>query len=101
MAAGNLAFWVMDATADDWESLEQIHPAVNKWWQPTEPSAVAEEMIRLLFAGLLEVMPRVPDNLSAVLAEPLEFWFRMTPAGRAQWEEQGKTIDFQPDPPQA
>jgi hypothetical protein len=94
MPAGTLAFWVMDATADDWESLEQIHPHVNQWWQQTEASVVVVEMMRLLGAGLFEVMPATPENAAAVLAEPIQYWFRMTPVGRAQWKEQAKTVDI-------
>jgi hypothetical protein len=77
----------MNATADDWESLEQIHPHVNHYWRVVEASTVAEEIIRLLAVGMFEVMPKAPPNAEAILAEPVEYWFRMTPAGRAEWHK--------------
>jgi hypothetical protein len=47
MPLGSLTFWIMDATADDWESLDQIQSVVDKWWEPTPRLVVAEEIVRL------------------------------------------------------
>jgi hypothetical protein len=98
MPLGTLTFWIMDAMADDWESLDQIQPVVDRWWQATPRIAVAEEIVRLVQSGLLEEMPhqdRGNDDLSAasVVAEPSRFWFGMTTTGRQQWEQEAKTID--------
>jgi hypothetical protein len=95
MPATSLAFEVMNATADDWESLEQIHPQVNEYRGMVEASVVAEEMMRLLSIGLFEVMPKAPSTVEAILAEPTEYWFRMTPAGRSKWQKQAEEFGFE------
>jgi hypothetical protein len=92
MPAAYLTFWVLNATADDWESLEQIQPVVNEYWQPTASIAIAEEMMRIWHIGWFEVRPREPTGVAALLAEPLEFWFRMTETGRAEWQALAKTL---------
>ena len=99
MQLGSLTFWIMDATADDWESLDQIQPVVDEWWAPTPRRVVAEEIVRLVGAGLFEEMPhqdRGDDELSAeaIIADPTRFWFGMTVEGRRHWEEEGSTIDL-------
>ncbi len=85
--------------ADDWESLDQIQPVVDRWWQPTPRLVVAEEIVRLVQSGLLEEMPhrdRGDDELSAgsVVADPMRFWFGMTSQGRKQWEQEAATIEL-------
>ena len=97
MPLGSLTFWIMDATADDWESLDQIQPVVDKWWESTQRLVVAEEIVRLVQTGLFEEMPhqdRGNDELSAaaIVADPMRFWFRMTAKGRGQWELESSTI---------
>jgi hypothetical protein len=102
MPATSLSFEVLNATADDWESLEQIHPQVNEYWHTVEASVVAVEMIRLLASGLFEVMPKAPPNSEAILAEPIEYWFRMTKAGRVEWQKMASDLGFEPtEGPQA
>jgi len=99
MLLGSLTFWIMDATADDWESLDQIQPVVDKWWEPTARLVVAEEIVRLVRAGLFEEMPhqdRGDEELSAaaIISDPILFWFGMTAKGRKRWEQEGATIDL-------
>ena len=95
MPATSLTLEVLNATADDWDSLEQIHPQVNQYWRVVEASVVAEEMIRLLAAGMFEVMPKTPLNPEAILADPIEYWVRMTPAGRAEWQNLAKDFGIE------
>jgi len=85
----SLTWHVMDATADDWESLEQILPHVREFHGPVEPAAVAEIVGRLVREGLMEEMQRSVIDPEAVVADPIEFWFRMTPRGRAIWDAEG------------
>jgi hypothetical protein len=99
MPLGTLTFWILDAMADDWESLDQIQPVVDRWFQPTPRLVVAEELVRLVKLGQLEEMPhrdRGDDELSAasVIADPTRFWFRMTSQGRKQWDQEAKTIEL-------
>lgn len=89
----------MDATADDWESLDQIQPVVDKWWEPTPRLVVAEEIVRLVRAGLFEELPhqdRGDEQLSAsaIVSDPMRFWFAMTAEGRERWEQEGAMIDL-------
>jgi len=87
-----LTYHVMNATADDWESLEQILPQVREFHGPIEPFAVAEAIARLVRDGLMEEMRHSVIDPAAVVAEPIEFWFRMTPRGRAAWDTQAVTF---------
>lgn len=85
----SLTWHVMDATADDWESLQQIRPHVRAFHGPVEPAAIAALVARLVREGLMEEMRHPVIDPAAVVADPIEFWFRMTPRGRAVWDAEG------------
>jgi hypothetical protein len=74
-----LSWEVLNATADDWESLAQIVPAVCRVVSDASASAVEAVVGRLDAAGLLErrIPPGEPDGGA---------WFRMTSAGRVAWQ---------------
>jgi hypothetical protein len=76
----------MNATADDWESLDQIVPEVRRFHGPAQPAVVAQAIIRLVNDGLLEEMRGGAVEVEPMLREPVEFWFRMTGQGRTVWE---------------
>ncbi len=99
------AWEVLNATADDWENLEQIYLMVclefsaedyerqGFYYRPTRGAPLLEEIadrIRdLVEAGLLT--PVMGENGCPVrdLADKSyvwRAWFAMTPAGRAAWE---------------
>ncbi len=84
----SLSWNVMNATADDWESLEQILPQVRQFYGPVESAEVAKLVSRLVHEGLMEEMRNPVINPAAVAADPIEFWFRMTPRGRMAWESE-------------
>jgi hypothetical protein len=72
---------------------------VDKCWGPTQRPVVAEEIVRLVRAGLFEEMPhqdRGDQELSAaaIVAHPMRFWFGMTPQGRKQWEQEASAIEL-------
>ena len=50
----SLAWHVMDATADDWESLEQILPCLRETHGPVEAVVAAGVIARLMVEGLME-----------------------------------------------
>lgn len=81
-----IRFWVMNATADDWESLEQIQLDVARSYLRIGPDAIAMEIMRLLELGLFEAMPRTPESAEQIATSPFEVWFRMTQRGRTAWE---------------
>jgi hypothetical protein len=82
----SLAWNVMDATADDWESLEQILPHEHRYHGTADSEAVAATIVRLIAEGLMEEMRPAPVSPQAVIRQPVEVWFRMTPRGRILWE---------------
>ena len=94
-----LSWEIMNATADDWESLEQIHSQVHRHLGTVTAEAIAEAVVRLFASGRFEA--RQADSIDLVesvdpqtlLREPMEFWFRMTPQGRTIWESHHKTIN--------
>jgi len=85
----SLTWHVMNATADDWESVEQILSQVREWHGPVEPSSIANVAARLVRDGLMEEMRQPVIDPVAVVANPIEFWFRMTPRGREAWDSEG------------
>jgi hypothetical protein len=85
----SLAWHVMDATADDWESLEQILPHVRETHGPAEAVVVAESIVRLMVEGLMEEMRHATVSPQAIVCNPIDYWFRMTPRGRAIWDTDG------------
>ncbi len=107
-ALDRTAWEILDATADDWENLEQIYLAVcfefsaenyeardagAYYLRPARGAVLLEEIAdripELVAAGLLaarweesgEVVTDL-DNLSYVWRA----WFSMTPQGRSAWE---------------
>jgi hypothetical protein len=83
---------ILDATADDWENLEQIHRSVTADYRPatTPPSLeeIADGIRSLVHNGLLT--GRWGENGAPVQeTEDLSYvwraWFNMTPRGRAAW----------------
>jgi hypothetical protein len=82
------SFWLMNATADDWESLEQIAPQVERFAGVTDSSEVARLIIDLVADGLIEEMKHTPVTPQMIVQTPIEFWFAMTPAGRALWDSE-------------
>ena len=59
----------MDATADDWESLEQMLPHVSELHGPTEPATVAAVVAGLVRDGLMEEMRGIPIDPAAIIAD--------------------------------
>lgn len=93
-----LQWEVMNATADDWESLEQILPQVVRFCGPTDRSLIAETVVELLRDGLMEEMHH-PDLIAAeILRDPIEYWFRMTLRGRELWDTEGHTYRSEDEP---
>lgn len=73
-----LSWEILNATADDWESLEQIKNAVQRFLGPCNEKSIAEEISKLVRQKLFEQKP---------LSVPVEeSWFRMTALGREVWK---------------
>ena len=85
------AFEAMNAMADDWESLDQIAPQIERFVSSADRSRVARLLAELVAEGLvrerqLQVYPRL--TAAMILETPIEFWFAMTPVGRALWKSE-------------
>jgi hypothetical protein len=80
---------VMDATADDWESLEQILPHVHQFHGPVEPVETAKVIARLIDEGLMEAMHHEMVDPHDVAEDPIGYWFRITALGRSLWDTEG------------
>ena len=84
-------FHAMDAMADDWESLDQVAPHIERFVGLADRGRVARLLVELMTEGLVKEMQRqVYPRLTAdmILQTPMEFWFAMTPAGRALWSSE-------------
>lgn len=85
-------FHAMNAMADDWESLDQIEPQIERFVGSADRRRIAQLLVELNAEGLVIEMQRQPyQHLTAnmILQNPMEFWFAMTSAGRALWKSEG------------
>jgi hypothetical protein len=87
------SFFLMNATADDWESLEQIMPQVKEFAGVTDSLLVSRLIVELIADGLLEEMKHTPVTPQMIVERPIEFWFTMTPAGRALWDSEARKYE--------
>jgi hypothetical protein len=92
---------ILNATADDWENLEQIYTLIDSQSQQTNGivggsgklQEIAEGIKNLIATGLFEARWEdgtsvAPD--SADLSYIWRAWFRMTPEGKKVWQDFGK-----------
>ena len=103
MATAEKSEWeILNATADDWESLETIYrslnaseiPGGNLVMGPVGQSGpllevVADGICKLVECGLLEARRLDDAGQPTANLEDRSYvwraWFRMTPAGRERW----------------
>ena len=82
---------IMDATADDWESIEQIHPHVLKYHGTVSSNAIYAALKMLHADGLIKVMDNTGSYTELFPNNPSNSWFTMTEKGRDLWNtERGK-----------
>lgn len=87
-----VSWHVLGATADDWESIDQIEPHVREYCEGVSDRAeIAARIIELTRIQVLEEMPhkhleRPAESAEDILRQPNEHWFRMTPIGRMLWD---------------
>jgi hypothetical protein len=85
--------FVMNATADDWESLEQIMPDAIECCDVSDRSTVVRVIVTLVEEGLLEEMRKRPITSELILQNPIEYWFAMTASGRSLWATETRKYD--------
>ena len=88
-----LSFHILNTMADDWESLEQIAPHVMEFSGIGNTSQIACVIVDLVSEGLLVEMKHVSLTPEMIVQTPIEYWFRMTPRGRALWEAESRNFD--------
>jgi hypothetical protein len=84
-----LTWHVLDALADDWESVEWIRPHIQEYVGVVSDEQILAVLRHLHSEKLVEVMkvPNQPDNVLEV--DPAACWFGMTEAGRKLWDSEG------------
>lgn len=85
----SLTWHVMDATADDWESIAQIIPDVEHWLGPQDPDQIRKIILGLFDEGLFEMMPLDGITEETLKTDFEKCWFSMTPEGRRLWDLDG------------
>jgi len=84
-------FHIMNAMADDWESLDQIVPDIEQIFGSVDRSEVVRLLVRLVSEDLVQEMKIVKyESLISemILKSPSRFWFTMTDKGRAFWDSE-------------
>ena len=85
-----MSFYVLNATADDWESFGQIMPQAAAFAGVTDRSQVAQQITAVLADGLLQEMKGASVTPESLRQAPDEYWFAMTPAGRTLWKNEAQ-----------
>jgi hypothetical protein len=85
---------VMDAMADDWESIAQIRPHVEGYCGVTTNDRIFDTLRSLHSDGLIEIMEVGAHSNSVFPASDARntAWFCMTDAGRALRDAQGEAF---------
>jgi hypothetical protein len=85
----SLTWHVMDALADDWESIAQIRPHVHEFVGLASDAQIFATLRRLQEARLVEIVPVANQPADIFESEPAACWFGMTEAGRKAWDSDG------------
>jgi hypothetical protein len=86
----SLTWHVMDALADDWESIEQIRPHVHRYAEPASDEAIIQILRRLHEIGLVTIMDAEGYGVGSFPAQASDCWFSMTERGRLLWDAEGE-----------
>jgi hypothetical protein len=82
----SLTWHVMDAMADDWESIVQIRPHVQQYCGATPDDRIFQILRQLHTNGLVRIMDLDGHGPDSFPSDPQESWFDMTDSGRLLWE---------------
>ena len=86
MRVDSLTFFVLNAMADDWESILQIEPQVHEYHGVVERKLILQALRRLHDVGHVLAMDQDGFGLSEFPGSPEAAWYRMTDSGRALFE---------------
>lgn len=85
----SLTWHVMDALADDWESIEQIRPCVLQFVGATPDEEIFRTLRMLHDSQYIRLMNDSGNADDCFPDDPSHYWFSMTDAGRAIWDDEG------------
>ena len=91
----SLKWHVMDATADDWESIDQIRPHVCAYHGPESDVQIFEALRELHQHRLVCLMDENGNGVSEFPGDPSKHWFAMTAVGRRLWDDEGAKYRFE------
>jgi hypothetical protein len=85
-----LDFEIMNSTADDWESIEQIFPDVSHIQSTITQELVIQHILQLVRDGLIEEMNGGTPSTQDIIQYPKKYWFSMTKLGRERWDSEAR-----------
>jgi hypothetical protein len=88
-----LVFYIMNAMADDWESINQIEPQVTRFVGPIERQDIFSVLRRLHENKFIAIRSEEGHALAGWPDCPEMGWFCMTDQGRRLWAENGHNYE--------
>ncbi len=85
----SLTWHIMDAMADDWESIEQIRPHVDRFHGQVDDSQIFEVLQDLCDSKLVEFMDGNGYGTDKFPEDARPYWFAMTERGKVLWDSEG------------
>lgn len=82
-----ISWHVLDATADDWESLTQIADHVLRFCPSVDCETVAQTIVLHQSAGMFREMNDFRPTPVQIVSNPIDYWFEMTELGRRAWKQ--------------
>ena len=96
-----LAWHIMEATADDWESVDQIITEVEGRIGVQDPVMFHKVILELFESEFLELMPMDGITSQTLKDDPKKCWLAMSAKGRRVWHEDSIHYTTQTHPPQS
>jgi hypothetical protein len=84
-----LQWHVLDAMADDWESIVQIRPHVAEFCGTTPDQRIFDILRTLHRLSFVRLMDSEGYGADAFPDDPRDYWFSMTESGRTLWDSDG------------
>jgi hypothetical protein len=85
----SLAWHIMDAMADDWESIRQIELHVTRFHGAADHHAIFKILRKLHGESFLRIMDEDGNGIDDFPDAPETAWFSMTESGRDLWDANG------------
>ncbi len=96
-----LAWHIMEATADDWESVDQIITEVEGRIGVQDPVMFHKVILELFENEFLELMPMTGITQQTLKDDPKKCWLTMYTKGRSVWNKYSIHYSIQIPPTQS